>query len=158
MNSERHGIRQRRRKMPWRRQRRLLCVICLASCESIVSSFGVGTGNGLMTKWGRLVRGGASSNDLSMTGLQDGSYRKGLPAVQATAGTASPVVAPSSLEEGGAVAEGTEPKMMVPPPPERPPKLPSIQDGESWQRGTSLNRVGELRAVVLAPCPTYRRR
>lgn len=74
------------REMLWPRPCKTLCLLSLASCESVVSSFGVGlgsvrtvacVGNGNSS---RHVRGGAtssSSTNLSMSGLQDANRSGG---------------------------------------------------------------------------------
>lgn len=82
--------------MPWPRPRRALCVVCLASCESVVSSFGVSIGSSSRpcsaAFGGSSVRGGATSN-LSMTGLQDGGPpRKGMMSKYSAPSTAQPDV------------------------------------------------------------------
>lgn len=112
--------------------RRTLCVLCLATCESIVSSFGVGGT--------RATAAVVTSNSLSMTGLQDGggSNRKGLPAARAVAEagtTAQPIAVPTTAVEGEERVEMEDDELSTPmgsppPLPKLPPRLPSIQDGE----------------------------
>lgn len=82
------------------------------------------------------MRGGATSSDLSMTGLQDGSgSRKGLPLVQAVVtepATAPPITVPPGVEEEKESAIEDENNLgPVPPLPSGvPPRLPSIRNGE----------------------------
>lgn len=121
--------------MPWPRPRRTLCVLCLASCETVVSPFGIGTGTGVMPVQGTLMRGGTTGRDLRMTGLEDGSGRRGVPPVQAAVAEAgiapTTAVPPVAGGEGKrTISEEDEPESVAPPPP-KAPKLPSIQNGES---------------------------
>lgn len=153
--------------MPWPRPRRaLLCFLCIASCESVVSSFTLGvasvaasvasTASGANT--GRLVRGGCTSraaanvnNDLGMTaGLQDssGAGRKSVPAVQAVAevDTARPIAGPAVVDkrELGEVEE----EMGTPPPPPPPPLPPSSGGGgEQDARRTGLPYIQDGESV-----------
>lgn len=130
--------------MPWPRPRRALCFLCVASCESVASSFGVNSvlaaaaGKAAPTRHTafNLARGGAGSHSSGSSlgtasgGVHDsggggggGGGRKGVSAVQAVA-EVQQVAVPEDL--AGADVEQRELPGVPPPPP--PP--PSIEDGE----------------------------
>eukprot|EP00752_Nemacystus_decipiens_P017232 g15436.t1 len=143
--------------MPWPRPRRALCFLCVASCESVASSFGVNSvlaaaaakagpaATSRAASIARAARGGAGANSSGASSLGTasggahdggggggGSGRQGVSAVQAVA-EVQPVTAPEDLAKATAdVMEQREslpePPPYAPPPPPPPPPPPSLED------------------------------
>lgn len=133
--------------MPWPRPtRRALCCLCIASCESVGSSFAVHSVFAAAAKSSPsraaadVVRGGAasSSSGHSMLGMASGGLydnsggggRQGVPAVQAVAEEQRVAVPAAGGEEELGLAEELASTMPQAP----PPPLPSIEEGEGSMR------------------------
>lgn len=141
--------------MPWSRPpRRALCFLCIASCESVGSSFAVHSVFAAAAKTSPsraaadVVRGGAARSSSSGRGTlgmasggpydnSGGGGRQGVPAVQAVAEGQRVAVPAAGEEEELGLAEGLASTMPQAP----PPPLPSIEEGE-----------GSIRTVVACGC------